>query len=379
MTITIGIVLLLFSYTILIGIITVGWYRTEVIQKTYPDSSTTVSIVLAARNEEQNIGALLQDLIGQEYPKELLEIIVVDDHSDDYTSLVAGKFNTPSGIPVRVFKLQDFRVTGKKAALDFGIRQAKGKLIMSTDADCRVQQSWVRTIAGYYEENKPAMILAPVQFERGFGLFGMFQELEFMSLIATTAGSAKIGIPLMANGANLAYSKEAYLATGGFSENMRYPSGDDVFLMSAIKKKYGGSAVQFLKSQAAVVTTRPEKRLKDFFNQRIRWVSKSRGYKDIPILISSSLVLFTNILFLLLMVQVCFHPNKPFVVILFYIFKLMIDLPVMIGISRFQGRQNLIWLFPILEVINAVYISVIGFIGNRKTFTWKGRRFTPNM
>jgi len=377
MIIILPVVSLLFAYSILIGAITVGWYRTNENKKKYPNCSTKVSIVVAARNEAQNIGVLLNDLGKQEYPAGLLEIIVVDDQSEDDTSKVAEEFSNKPGIPVTVFEMHEAGGSGKKAALDFGIRQAKGELILCTDADCRVPLNWVRTIAGYFEEYRPVMILAPVRFEEGFGFFGMMQELEFMSLLATTAGSARCGFPLMANGANLAYSKEAYLSAGGFADNMKYPSGDDLFMMTSFKKRYGRGSVRFLKSGEVVVKTPPEKRLSGFINQRLRWVSKSRGYRDIPLMISSILVYLTNLIFFLVLVQGIFHADKLYLAIMCYLFKLMIDLPVMIGISRFQGRLKLIWLFPLLEVINAIYISIIGFIGNRKSFTWKGRRFTP--
>jgi cellulose synthase/poly-beta-1,6-N-acetylglucosamine synthase-like glycosyltransferase len=369
--------ILLFFYAILISLVTIGWYRTPVFRDIRSSYSTRVSIVLAARNEEQNIQRLLNDLLQQDYSSSFMEIIVVDDHSEDQTMNRVKEFVGRNGNRISIIELTGQGISGKKAAIDFGIKHSTGELILTTDADCRLLPSWVRTIVSFYETSHPEMILSPVRFAPDSGLFSRLQELEFMSLIATTAGSTKMGFPLMANGANLAYTRVAYNACRGFSDNISYPSGDDVFMMISVKKQYGNRAIKFLKSTEALVSTLPELRVKDFISQRLRWVSKSRGVKDIPILLTSILVYLTNLALACCLVWALVHAETGSFALTLFLVKLLIDLPVMIGMNRFLGRQKLLWLFPLLELINAVYIVIIGLTGNLKSFTWKGRRFKP--
>jgi cellulose synthase/poly-beta-1,6-N-acetylglucosamine synthase-like glycosyltransferase len=368
---------LLSLYAILIGLITIGWFRAPIFQLSAAPLNTKVSIIVAVRNEKQNILQLLTDLSGQDYPSELIEIIMVDDHSDDLTTLKIREFMDidEQQTTVKLLELKEESVSGKKAAIDFGIQYSTGDLILTTDADCRLPMSWVTTIVGFHENMLMNMILAPVRFKPGPGFFGKLQELEFMSLQATTAGSAEMGFPLLANGANLAYTKDAYKSCKGFSGNSVYPSGDDVFMMSAIKKQYGMRSVSFLKSQETIVTTLPETNLKGFINQRLRWVSKSRGVKDAAIMMSSLLVYLTNLAFVISLICACIQLTTYQFVLLFYLIKLLVDLPVMIGISRFMNRLKLMWFFPVMEIINAIYVVIIGLIGNVMSFNWKGRHF----
>ena len=136
----------------------------------------------------------------------MFEIIIVDDNSTDGTAEAFYAFKLTDNI-----HLISNNGKGKKEAIKTGIMKASGKLIMTTDADCRMGSSWIGTVAAFYEEHKPDMIISPVQIESSPGFFGRFQELEFLSLQGITAGTAYGGNGTMCNGANLSFTKEAYL------------------------------------------------------------------------------------------------------------------------------------------------------------------------
>src|SRR5436309_2696283 len=110
-------------------------------------ASTKISVIIPARNEEANIGVLLQALQQQTYPRELFEVIVVDDHSEDDTVAVVKQFKEVKLLSVASNNINSF----KKKAIETGITAATNELIVTTDADCRAPADWLQTIAGFKE------------------------------------------------------------------------------------------------------------------------------------------------------------------------------------------------------------------------------------
>jgi cellulose synthase/poly-beta-1,6-N-acetylglucosamine synthase-like glycosyltransferase len=133
------------------------------------NNSTTLSIIIPARNEEENIENCLQSILQNNYTAHLFEIIVVDDHSEDNTANIVKEYEQQN---VKLILLKDF-VTDKinsykKKAIEVAIAQASGALIITTDADCIVPATWLQTIATFYEEKKPAFIAAPVLIDTSY-------------------------------------------------------------------------------------------------------------------------------------------------------------------------------------------------------------------
>ena len=235
--------------------------------------TTFVSVVVACRNEQKRLPHLLRSISDQNYPEELFEVIIVDDNSTDNTYEIASGHEERGNIVV-----VKNTGRGKKYAIGTGISKAIGNLIITTDADCRMGRNWIRTIAAFYELNNPDMIICPVQVEPMSGFFGRFQELEFMSLQGITAGSVFQSQGTMCNGANLAFTKEAYLKNAG-NLHFEIATGDDVFLLHSIKKQIG-SKILWLESPHALVITSPAPNTCSYFRQRRRWISKSKAYTD---------------------------------------------------------------------------------------------------
>lgn len=369
-------IVLFVGYALLITAISIGWWRLKVFKITDSLPGINVSIIVAVRNESSNIQQLLNSLLAQNYPSHLLEIIIVDDHSIDSTSQLIEDFIVQNKVSKRLklIALGKNDSSGKKAAIDRGIHASKGELIVITDADCTAGCLWISTMVSYYTEHHPQMILGPVRMTDGVSFFGKLQSLEFMSLISSAAGSCNAGFPILANGANIAFTRQAYESCGGFSENLQFPSGDDMFLMMSIKKKFGAKAIRFLRSEDAIVNTPATAGFKSFIQQRLRWVSKSRGYTD-PMLIASSILVFlTNTWLVFTALLAIFFPEYLKIFLIFSFFKLLVDLPLMISFSHFQKSKNLLWLFPVMELLNAVYTLLIGIAGNIGKYEWKGRQ-----
>ncbi len=371
-----SLIYLLFSlfcigYFLLIAFHTYGWFTMKEF-KTTDKPSVSASIIIPARNEMENIANCLSDILNQSYSSNFFEIIVVDDHSDDQTSKTAKNIlnNYQNG---KVISLPDTE-KGKKAAIKTGVDNASGKLIITTDADCRFNKDWLKSIVSFYEAEKPKIISGPVAFHNEKNAFEKMQSLEFMSLIASGAGAISIGAPILCNGANLAYEKKAFEAVNGFKSDSQYFSGDDIFLLLKIRKRFGKDAIRFIKDKNSIVYSLSQKTLKSFIQQRIRWVSKSKGYTNLAIILASLLVyLFNYGIFAGLILSIWFEGLFLFSVILFII-KLLIDLPIMTGISLFMKKAGMLWYYIPVQILYLPYVSIIGFIGNFITFKWKGRK-----
>ena len=369
-------VILFIAYALLIGTITIGWWGLKEVKRNDVFPDVKVSVIVAVRNEALNIETLLKSLLAQDYPSHLGEIILVDDHSSDSTVQLAAELIAQKKEQqiLKLITLNEKDGSGKKAALHCGIQASEGELIVITDADCTAGKLWISTISSFYAEHRPQMILGPVHMTDKGLLFGKLQSIEFMSLMSSAAGSCQAGIPILANGANMAFTRQAYESCGGFSGNMQFASGDDMFLMMSIKKKFGPKAIRFLRSAKAMVKTPATLEFKAFIRQRQRWVSKSRGYTD-PMLIATSMVVFlTNVWLVFTALAGIGIPGCLKLFLICFLLKMLIDLPLMIGYSRFQRSKSLLWLFPVMELLNAVYTLLIGIAGNIGKYEWKGRK-----
>jgi glycosyltransferase involved in cell wall biosynthesis len=133
--------------------------------------STLITVIIPARNEEDNITACLQSILAQDYPKNLFEVIVVDDHSTDGTAEQVRSFTSEN---IRLISLKDHTNNDplnsyKKKAIEIAVQQSTGNLIVTTDADCVVSTKWLSRIASFYEQYCPVFIAGRL------GKFGSYQ------------------------------------------------------------------------------------------------------------------------------------------------------------------------------------------------------------
>jgi cellulose synthase/poly-beta-1,6-N-acetylglucosamine synthase-like glycosyltransferase len=347
-------------------------------------NSTTLSIIIPARNEEQNIEHCIQSILQNNYPTHLFEIIVVDDHSEDNTANIVKKYATQN---VKLISLTDF-VTDtinsyKKKAIEVAIAQASGTLIITTDADCTVPKTWLQTIASLYEEKKPAFIAAPVTIDCGWSFIQIFQSMDFMTLQGITASVVHKKQMTMCNGANMAYECAAFYQVGGFAGIDNIASGDDMLLMHKIYKQYP-DRVLFLKSKEAIVKTAPVNTIKQFFNQRIRWASKAEKYDDKRILPVLVLVYFFNVMMLVLPIIGVFI-NAQYSMfnvqcsmlglwLWIFLFKIIVELFFLFPVASFFGKKSILWFFPFLQPFHICYTIIAGWLGKFGKYTWKERK-----
>jgi poly-beta-1,6-N-acetyl-D-glucosamine synthase len=315
-------------------------------------SSTYVSVIIACRNEETMLPALLSSISGQDYSRELFEVIIVDDNSEDNTFEAAVQYKDS----LRLIALKN-NGRGKKEAIKTGVDVSSGRLIITTDADCTMGKSWLKTIASFYDEYRPGMIICPVQIKSCRGFFGIFQELEYLGLQGITAGTAVAGNGIMCNGANLAFTREAYL---GNIDSLRFElaSGDDVFLLHGIKKNTD-SKILWLESADALVTTAASPTFGSFLKQRKRWISKWRFYADSYTNLTAIITFSALMLQLLIMIALFFDFSFFWLFSVVFLLKSVPDYLIIRNVKARYARKPVKYWFLFAQLIYPLYVLVV--------------------
>ena len=364
--------LLTFIYFLVVCSFIRGWSRLTDFSKPLGHAgSTSVSIIVAARNEEKIISKTIEDLLKQRYAKALTEIIIIDDHSTDDTAQIVRSYAS-QGVKLIVLNESNALNSYKKKAIQTAIGQCNGDLIITTDADCRMGPEWLATIVTYYEEKNFKMISSPVAYFEEHSFFERAQSLEFLYLIGLGASTIGNNKPSTCNGANLAYEKKAFYEVGGFTGIDDLASGDDELLLHKMAAKYGDK-IGFLKNKNAIVYTHAKATLGEFIQQRKRWASKSTRYKNKGIIVLGVTVWVFNVSIILnLLAGIFFFPLFK-VAIAQLIIKIVLEFTFLIGVTKFAGRQKLLVLLPLLNLMHILYIVYIGIAGNSGKYNWKGR------
>lgn len=241
-----------------------------------PEPAPLVSLVVPVRNGAEGIVALLQDLNAQRWPKERMEVLVVDDGSTDGTAgLVQGMARHWPALRL----LQAAGSGGKKAAIATGVMEAAGEVVVVTDADARCGPLRVPRIIAHFAAHAPDLLLMPVRTHGGEGLLSGMQREEQAALMAAAAGSGLEGRPVLANGANMAFRRKAFFEVGGYGGD-RHASGDDMFLLQRMLRQ--GLKVDYLAHGDVVVGVAPVEGARAFISQRLRWAGKMWAYRDAP-------------------------------------------------------------------------------------------------
>ncbi len=363
--------LITMAYGFIIGRLTLGWFSLpETAQK---QSDAFVTVIVAARNEEKYIARCLHSLVQQKYDNSRMQVIVVDDHSEDNTSgIVLSIYKKHPEIDLQLLHLKDNN--GKKAAIESGLTKACGQFVLTTDADCVCCPGWVSAMVSCLEDSGAVFVSGPVTFQHSSGLFSLFQQLEFASLVGSGAGALAAGIPLMSNGANLGFLKDARNQIVADELRNDLASGDDIFLMQAMYRKFGPKRLAFVKNKEAIVYAQPTESLRMFWQQRLRWSSKSSAYREKRVVFIAVTVWLMNAAFLLSLITAVFSSLFLKVFFVLWVVKVLIDLPLLAGFLAFIRKKKLLWLLLPFEPIVALYTFSVGLAGQFMQAQWKGRK-----
>lgn len=362
-------------YSILILYFVKGFNQIKIYKANNKNASTNFSIIIPFRNEAQNSPNLLDSLSTLNYPNHKFEVLLVNDDSNDNYKTIINDFKSKNN-EINLTIINNIRKTNspKKDAIDIGIKTSKYEWIITTDADCNLPQNWLSILDDFVQKKSPKMIVSPVSFQVNNKFLDNFQNLDFLSLQGSTIGGFGINKPFLCNGANLCYSKTAFLKVNGFAGNDDIASGDDIFLLEKIINQFPNK-VKYLKSVDALVTTKPEKTWKQFIQQRIRWASKTTAYNNPFGKIVGIIVLITNAYFLLLLALAILNKITWQHFGLFFLIKFNIDFLLLYKTSIFFKQPTALKAYLISSFLHPFFLVIIAMLSFKKEYEWKGRKF----
>ena len=330
------------------------------------DELPTATVIVSARNEDDNILNCLESLNKLEYPTGKLKIIIVDDRSEDNTGSIIDNFIKSRSIFKKIVPDEPKgKMVGKVNALATAIRAAESEIILTTDADCNVKPKWVKTIASYYQEN--IGMVNSYTTQTADSPFNGMQAIDFIYLLLVGGGTINLGSPISCIGNNMSFRKKAYEDIGGY-ESLPFSVTEDFTLLRAIYKlkKY---KILFPLETDALVTSKPCPDLKSLYHQKKRW---SVGGLGVPV--RGYIIMFwgfaTNLGIIL--TPLFFSP----VWLYLAFFKIAIDLFVLYPVHQKLGIAKNLRYFLMYQIYYTLYVLALPFIvfASRKV-VWKGREY----
>ncbi len=352
-------------YTIVLIWVTLGLYR---IPKNQSEQLYFVSVVVAARNEQEHIPALLHALTRQDYPQEKYEIIIVDDASEDSTAELVNSFQEPR---VRLLQSQDRHLvlSPKKHAIQTGVNLARGDIILLTDADCLPPSGWISGMVSLFTPNVGMVIgFSPAELPQVRRLGEYFLAIDSLALAAVAAGTSGWGYAATCNGRNLAYRKQVYNEVGGFSRINHFVSGDDDLMLKLVQKTQW--SIRYAYDASLSVPTQHVQSVRQFTHQRLRHASKGffYEYKKIAALV---LVYLYNLL-IFLSVPFALLSWIPWSMVLFFTaLKFIFEFILLFRFAFRLHRLYFLRIFPLAELLHVPYVVIFGALGPFKKFKWK--------
>jgi cellulose synthase/poly-beta-1,6-N-acetylglucosamine synthase-like glycosyltransferase len=350
----------------------IGFLFSGVLQINNPRSrrQSTVSVVVAARNEAANIEACLRALAAQSYSKNLLQIVIVDDRSTDDTLERLRRFRETFAGDMIIKKVEatPAKISPKKFALSQGIESASGEIIFATDADCQPPPEWVAETAPLFSEDV-GMVIGPAPFEPARTFWEKLLALDNFAAAFVAAGAAGWNVGATCSGRNLAYRKSVYEEVGGFKAIQHSLSGDDDLFLQQIKKRTRWH-IRFSLNPKTVVPSRPAASLAEFIRQRRRHVSAAKYYSK-PLQAAYGMFNLANLMLFGFLIYAALEPSRARVAGSFFAAKLVADFGALFLIAKKFGKSNLLFMFPIWEIfflINQIFVSPLGLMGKIK---WK--------
>jgi glycosyltransferase involved in cell wall biosynthesis len=324
--------------------------------KQLPDSSNqpSVSVVICARNETENLQKFLHLVLNQEYHD--FEVIVVNDCSwDSSQDLLEELAKQYKQLKVANIKFVDKHEHGKKFALTIGIKAAKNDVLLLTDADCYpTSNQWIKKMMNGQTAKKD-IVIAYGKYEKQKGTLNTFIRFDTFFIGVQFLANALKGNTYMGVGRNLSYKRNLFFQTKGFASHMHILSGDDDLFINEVATKNNVSVV--INKEAFTVSV-PKQSFKEWFRQKKRHHSTAKYYKSTH---KTNLILypFSFYIFHIAIITGLILQYNVLILILAYILRASIQIAILHSAAKKLNEIDLGWKAPFLEFIQRFFILPI--------------------
>lgn len=326
-----------------------------------------ISVIIAARNEENNIANLLNCLTQQNYPRDRFEVILADDRSTDRTGESVEEFiNREENI--RYVRIVPEEPGGKKRALARGISAARFPILAFTDADCLPPSDWLSEINSYFTEDTDFLAGYSPLIRDKDTLLLQLKNLERLSIYAVMAGGMGWNLGLTCTARNMAYRKTLFEKVNGFSGLEDIPSGDDDLMIQrmtpCIRK------MNFMFSSGSVVPSHDNQSAVAQVNLETRRASKWRLY-PLFIKIGTALIFLYYLSFLLaLLITIVGRLSLSSFIVLLSL-KVLAELTILIPFLLKIGKGNYLTIYPLAFILHLPYFLFFALKGTFGRYRWK--------
>ncbi|MBT3169574.1 MAG: glycosyltransferase [Candidatus Cloacimonetes bacterium] len=328
-----------------------------------------ISVVIAARNEANNVGKLLTALVNQSYPQNLMEIIVANDESTDNTAEIVKKFEQKwQNVKLLNVTNRANVISPKKNALSQAIKFANGEIILSTDADCLVGKFWAEAMVKNFSQNDFVAGFSRINIQKWTTArwFEKFEYFDFFAMFTAASAAISGGKAFSCSGQNIAYRKNAFQKIGGFEKIKHLISGDDVNLMQLFRK--ANFRIGFAFSHHSFALTNASKSWIKLLNQRSRWASNMKW----QILLNSEFFIYLLSAFVVVMLPVYLIFKIWWLASILVLGRFILEFNFLKnGFQIFREDKNRLKFYPVWFFLQPLYMLVVVFLGVLNIFRWK--------
>ena len=361
------IVFFIITYVFFFTLLIIGFFL--LLNKKYTTSpefkSPSISIIVSLRNEYNRINSLLKSLDEQSIDLNNIELIFVDDHSNDDSFNKLNSWASTSKFKAKVVSLKD-NLKGKKNAIIHGVSLSKSDYILCFDADISFNSKFLSTVSTFLSKEKDFYILPVVENSKG----NVFSIIESYMLSLVTMGSAKLKFPLLSNGAAMLFKRSCFNELNPFDNNHHVSSGDDIFILQSFKNN--NKSFDLISPTDAFLFTEPSKSYGQYINRAIRWSGKMK-FSDLHLTkLAGLLVLFTNYIAIGLLITFLFTPSLN--LLLLMLPKFFIDFLGLLFMVNVYGNISLLAYSPLMLLFYPFHLLILfamSFFNLQKS--WKGR------
>lgn len=333
-------------------------------EKTQPP----VSIIIAAKDEEDNLRRFLPKVLEQDYPT--FEVIVINDASSDDTGVICQQFKEKYPHLRTTFVPQETKnINSKKLAITLGIKAAKYDILLFTDADCYPEsKDWIaRMVRNFKPETE--FVLGYGNYLKKGGLLNRLISYDTLFIAMQYMGLAAAGKPYMGVGRNMAYRKETFFNLKGFSSNLNILSGDDDLLVNKGSNK-NNTSIEI--SRESITWSEPETRFRDWYYQKARHLSSSVKYKN-KTKMFLAVEPFMRGMFYLMVILCAVYGNMItlYAALFLFLTRWIVQMIVINRTSRLYDERRYYLSLPFWDIFLPIINLFVLIFGRRRKIKWK--------